>query len=61
MVHDNEAVSNLVWLLDSGYSSHMTGRKEFFRQLEEFQGSKVKLGDGKEMEVQGKGSIAVKF
>ncbi|XP_039137235.1 uncharacterized protein LOC120274764 [Dioscorea cayenensis subsp. rotundata] len=48
-----------IWLLDSGCSSHMTGRKELFFKLDENQRHVVKLGDNKEMQVAGKGSVAV--
>ncbi|KAH7654917.1 RNA-directed DNA polymerase protein, partial [Dioscorea alata] len=48
-----------VWLLDSGCSSHITGRKELFYKLDETQMHVVKLGDNKEIQVAGKGFIGV--
>jgi len=38
-----------IWLLDSGCSSHMTGRKELFYKLDETQMHAVMLGDNKEI------------
>lgn len=60
MVHTKiELPQPSVWLLDSGCSSHMTGKKELFQKLDETQKHVVKLGDNKEIQVAGKGSIAV--
>lgn len=49
-----------VWFIDSGYSNHMTSMKKLFRDLDETKKMKVKLGDNKEMQVEGKGTVAVK-
>lgn len=60
MVHTEiESPEPSVWLLDSGCSSHMTGRKQLFYQLDETQKHTVKLGDNKEIQVAGKGSVNV--
>lgn len=60
MVYNGEVGDNsLIWLLDSGTSNHMTGRKNLFYQLDEKIYQKVKLGDDKEVEVLGRGSVAV--
>ncbi|KAI5417614.1 hypothetical protein KIW84_042290 [Lathyrus oleraceus] len=48
-----------VWYLDSGYSNHMTGKKEAFINIDSSFDSKVKLGNGEHVEVKGKGSIGV--
>lgn len=48
-----------VWYLDSGCSNHMTGDKEAFIDIDPSFGSKVKLGNGEFVEVEGKGSIRV--
>jgi len=48
-----------VWYLDSGCSNHMTGYKYSFIDMDSSFGSKVKLGKGEYVEVEGKGSIGV--
>jgi len=48
-----------VWYLDSGCSNHMTGDKEAFIVIDPSFGSKVKLGNGEFVEVEGKGNIRV--
>jgi predicted amidophosphoribosyltransferase len=48
-----------VWYLDSGCSNHMTGDKDAFIDIVPTFGSKVKLGNGEYVEVEGKGSIGV--
>jgi len=47
------------WYLDSGCSRHMTRIKSSFVYLDDSFKSKVKLGDGKYVEVEGKGDITV--
>ncbi|XP_039131784.1 uncharacterized protein LOC120268441 [Dioscorea cayenensis subsp. rotundata] len=46
------------WLIDSGCSNHMTGKRDFFSELDESKRQKVKLGDDKEMIVNGEGTVA---
>ena len=41
------------WLIDSGCSNHVTGKREFFSELNESKRQKVKLGDDKKMQVNG--------
>lgn len=48
-----------VWYVDSGCSNHMSSAKSMFRELDESAKSKVRLGDGKQLEVEGKGTIAI--
>ena len=48
-----------VWYLDSGCSSHMMRDKDAFIDMDSSFGSKVKLGNGEFVEVEGKGSIGV--
>ncbi|KAH0661062.1 hypothetical protein KY290_029883 [Solanum tuberosum] len=48
-----------IWFVDSGCSNHMTGAKSMFRDLDEKQKKKVQLGNTKEMQVEGKGKVAV--
>ena len=46
-----------IWYLDNGASNHMTGKREFFSNLDESIKGKVKFGDGSNVEIVGKGSI----
>eukprot|EP00253_Pinus_taeda_P010156 PITA_10156 len=51
-----------IWYVDSGASSHMTGKKEFFDSLEESTyRSKIYLGDDSGYEIKGYGVIPVKL
>lgn len=62
MVHTGEGVeSPSVWLLDSGTSSYMTGRRVLFHSLDETLQQKVRLGDDKEVGVCGRGLVAIKL
>lgn len=45
------------WFLDSGCSNHMTGDRELFTTMNESFKHSVKLGNGKKMEVVGKGNV----
>ena len=51
--------SDNIWFLDSGCSNHMIGDRKKFVQLDDNVSSKVKLGDGKLQNVEGKGVIAI--
>ena len=60
MAYNEEVVSsNNIWFLDSGCSNHMTGIKSLFKELDESHKLKVKLGDDKQVQVEGKGTVAV--
>jgi hypothetical protein len=48
-----------IWFLDSGCSNHMSGFKQLFEDLDETCKLKVKLGDDKLIQVEGKGTLAV--
>ena len=48
-----------LWFVDSGCSNHMTGTKCLFKELDETQKIKVQLGNTKEMQVEGKGTVKV--
>jgi len=51
-----------IWYADSGASSHMTGKKEWFEFLEETScGSKIYLGDDRGYEIKGYGDILVRL
>ena len=48
-----------MWYLDTGASSHMTGKKAFFDNIDENKKGKVKFGDGSSIPYEGKGDISV--
>jgi hypothetical protein len=55
-----QAVSEEAWVIDSGASEHMTGRREWFTEFEEFEvRDKIEIGDGTFMEAVGKGNIEI--
>jgi hypothetical protein len=45
------------WYLDTGASNHMSGRCEIFSELDIGTMGAVKLGDGTEGQIEGKGTI----
>ncbi|KAF7814595.1 Retrovirus-related Pol polyprotein from transposon TNT 1-94 [Senna tora] len=47
------------WLIDSGCTNHMTHDKNFFRDLRSTSITKVRIGNGEFITVQGKGTIAI--
>ena len=49
-----------IWLVDNGCSSHMTSLKSLFKELDETQKQIVRLGDNKEVQVEGKRVVAIK-
>jgi Reverse transcriptase (RNA-dependent DNA polymerase)/gag-polypeptide of LTR copia-type/Integrase core domain/GAG-pre-integrase domain/Domain of unknown function (DUF4219)/Zinc knuckle len=57
---DCQTATNDIWFVDSGCSNHMSGQKEFFEDLDETHRLKVKLGDDKAIQVEGKGIVNVK-
>lgn len=46
-----------MWYLDSGCSNHMCGTKSWFSEFDGNFRQKVKLGDNRRMQVEGKGSL----
>ncbi|KAL4035058.1 hypothetical protein IC575_003732 [Cucumis melo] len=48
-----------VWFIDSSCSNHMTGLKPVFKELNEGEKLKVKLRNGKELQVEGKGTVVI--
>lgn len=58
-VDKNAICSEEAWIMDSGASTHMTYRKDFFETYEEVENSKVYLGSGQSLEVHGKGCINI--
>lgn len=55
---DSTDDSNDIWFVDSGFSNHMCGLKDKFKELEEFH-KMVRLKDNKVIQVEGKGIVAV--
>ncbi|GKV51302.1 hypothetical protein SLEP1_g57970 [Rubroshorea leprosula] len=54
-------VSNFdLWFLDSGCSNHMIGVRSLFRNIDETVKLKVRLGDKKQVQIEGKGTIAIR-
>ncbi|KAJ8643914.1 hypothetical protein MRB53_005662 [Persea americana] len=47
------------WLIDSGYTSHMTYNQELFKELDKTAISKVKIRNGASLAVKGKGIVAI--
>jgi hypothetical protein len=45
------------WCLDTGATHHMTGRREFFTELDSSVRGSVKFGDASGMEIKGVGSV----
>lgn len=56
---EDEKEATTFWLVDSGCSNHMSSARELFENLDESQKIKVRLGDDKEIQVQGKGTVAL--
>nr|GEU51461.1 zinc finger, CCHC-type [Tanacetum cinerariifolium] len=54
-----ETNKDSLWYLDNGASNHMTGVREYFKELNEKVSGKVRLGDGSYIEIKGKGSILI--
>ena len=48
---------NDTWIIDSGYSHHMTGDKSKFEHLEFYDGGSVRFGNDEPCYVKGKGCI----
>ena len=51
--------SSECWLVGSGCTHHMTHDKEIFRELDRSQISKVRIGNGKLIAVEGKGIVVI--
>ena len=47
------------WLIDSGCTNHMTAYLSLFKDLDKSYLSKVKIGNGDYIKVEGKGAIEV--
>nr|KYP56918.1 Putative transposon Ty5-1 protein YCL075W family [Cajanus cajan] len=51
--------STQCWLVDSGCTNHMTHDQELFRELDRSKVSKVRIGNGVFITVEGKGTVAI--
>ncbi|CAL1376903.1 unnamed protein product [Linum trigynum] len=56
---NGEQKLQLPWMVDSGCSNHMNGDVESFADIDDQYRSQVKLGDGKKLKVEGKGTVVV--
>ncbi|KAJ0500422.1 putative RNA-directed DNA polymerase [Helianthus annuus] len=46
-----------IWFIDSGSSNHMTGKRSLYRDLDSTKKVQVKMGNGKGIQVEGKGVV----
>ncbi|XP_073025197.1 uncharacterized protein [Primulina eburnea] len=58
--HDYAKIMSDIWCLDSGCSNHMTNEKSLRKELDDSYKLKVRIGDNKQMQVEGKGIVAIK-
>ena len=54
-----ENLSKTSWLLDSGCTHHMCGDIESFKELDWSYKSKVKIGNGEHVNVEGRGEVLI--
>ena len=47
------------WILDSGCSSHMTGDKQKFTKIQDYDGGSVKFGNNDGAQIVGKGTMSI--
>jgi len=52
-------ITSETWLIDSGYTHHMTHDKDMFVKLDKTHSLKVRIGNGDYIEVKGIGDIAI--
>ncbi|XP_039028838.1 uncharacterized protein LOC120162835 [Hibiscus syriacus] len=57
--HEEANASFNIWFLDSGCSNHITRIKLLFKELDESYKMMVKLGGDKQLQVEGKGIVAI--
>ena len=55
----NDPHNDRMWYLDKGASSHMTGEKEFFYNIDLYMKGRVRFGDGSTIPYEGKGDIFI--
>ncbi|GJR62169.1 hypothetical protein Tco_1504331 [Tanacetum coccineum] len=49
------------WIMDSGGSYHITYRRDYFVDFEEYDGGNIMLGDGRECRIRGTGKVQVQM
>ncbi|GAA0169216.1 hypothetical protein LIER_40722 [Lithospermum erythrorhizon] len=59
MLRNEVTTAQVIWLVDSGCTNHLTGDKELFRELDKSQVSKVRIGNGEHIDVKGNGVVAI--
>ncbi|KAG6382598.1 hypothetical protein SASPL_157729 [Salvia splendens] len=62
MAHSNVYgdANERMWFVDSGCSNQMTGSRSLFKDLDEKQKGEVRLGDDKQVSIEGRGTLAIK-
>ena len=55
----NDPHNDRMWYLDTGASSHMIGKKEFFHNIDDNMKGSVRFGDGSTIPYEGKGNVSV--
>ena len=55
----NDPHNDRIWYLDTGASSHMTGKEEFFHNIDDNMKGRVRFDDGSTVPYNGKGDISV--
>ena len=60
MAHSSTEQDQNIWFLDSGASNHMTGKKNFFVELNEKVQGEISFGDNSKVPVRGRGDILIK-
>jgi len=53
-----EAISD-TWYLDTGYSNHMTSKKEWLSEFDDSKKINVRLVDSRSMKAQGMGNVTI--
>ncbi|XP_023755295.1 uncharacterized protein LOC111903769 [Lactuca sativa] len=60
MTYGNQASRKKeIWYIDSACSNHITGTREKFKNLDESEKSRVKLGDDKVVTIKGTGTVTI--
>ncbi|WVY91580.1 hypothetical protein V8G54_037094 [Vigna mungo] len=57
---EEEQPENMVWYLDSGCSTHMTGRKDWFVKMHEVMQGKIKFADDRSLTVEGSSRVVLR-
>ncbi|BAT98175.1 hypothetical protein VIGAN_09180700 [Vigna angularis var. angularis] len=57
---DDKQPESTVWYLDSGCSTHMTGRKDWFVRMQKVKNRKIKFADNSSLEAECSGRVALR-